>query len=163
MKIVINPFDLKSIDAAITEVEKYKAWVLEKEQLLRQRLVMIGASVASIEFARAIYGGSTDVSVRVEDDGKTATIYAEGSRVAFIEFGSGSKYGYGHPMNAEFGTGPGTYSDGPYGKGHWDDENGWYYGSGQHSYGNPPAMAMVRARDTMVEQYTKIAREVFRT
>ena len=162
MKIVINPFDQKSVEQAIKEVTRYKTWVQEKENLLRQRLAMIGASVASIEFSRAIYNGTNDVSVRVEDNGKTATIYAEGSKVAFIEFGSGAKYGGGHPMNAEFGTGPGTYSDGPYGKGHWDDEKGWWYGHGQHSFGNPPAMAMVHARDTMVEQYTKIAREVFR-
>lgn len=163
MKIVVNPLDKKSIEQAIQEVNRYKTWVQEKEELLRQRLAMIGASVASIEFSRAIYNGTNDVSVRVENDGKTATIYAEGSKVAFIEFGSGLKYGGGHPMNAEFGTGPGTYSDGPYGKGHWDDEKGWWYASGQHSFGNPPAMAMVHARDTVIEQYTRIAREVFRT
>lgn len=163
MKIVIDPFDKKSIDDAIRELNRYKKWVLEKEELLRNRLAMVGSSVASVEFARAIYSGTNDVSVRVDDDGKTATIYAEGSAVAFIEFGGGSKYGYGHPMNAKFGTGPGTYSDGPNGKGHWDNENGWWYASGQHTFGNPPAMAMVHARDTMVEQYTKIAREVFRT
>lgn len=162
MRIVINPFNPKSIEQAIKEVNRYKTWVQEKENLLRQRLAMIGASVASIEFARAIYNGTNDVSVRVEDNGKTATIYAEGSKVAFIEFGSGAKYGGGHPMNAEFGTGPGTYSEGPYGKGHWDNEKGWWYASGQHSFGNPPAMTMVHARDTIVEQYTQIAREVFR-
>ena len=47
------------------------------------------------------------------------------------------------------------------GKGHWDDPNGWYYKHGEKSHGNPPAMAMVSARDTMVEELTTIAREVF--
>lgn len=159
MKIVIDPFNIKSIDAALAELAKYKKWVLLKEKELRERLTMLGATVASIEFSRAIYSGTNDVSVRVSDDGKTATIYAEGSSVAFIEFGAGAKYGNGHPMNAEFGTGPGTYPDG---KGHWNDPNGWWYGSGQHTFGNPPAMAMVHARDKIVEQVTEIAREVFR-
>lgn len=159
MKIVIDPFDGKSVENAIAQLRQYEKWVLEKENLLRQRLATLGASVASIEFSRAIYSGTNDVSVRVDDTGRTATIYAEGSAVAFIEFGSGDRYGHGHPMNAQFGTGPGTYPDG---KGHWDDPNGWWFAHGQHTFGNPPAMAMVHARDAIVEQLTRIAREVFR-
>jgi hypothetical protein len=54
--------------------------------------------------------------------------------------------------------GPGTY---PEGKGHWDDPNGWYYTHGQKSYGNPPAMAMVKAIERMTEEITTIARDVF--
>ena len=162
MKIVIDPFDQKSIDNAIKELERYKRWVQEKEEVLRQRLAQLGATVASIEFSRAIYNGTNDVSVRVEDNGRKATIFAEGSAVLFIEFGSGEKYGGGHPDAGKFGYGPGTWSDGPNGKGHWDDPNGWYFSHGQHSFGNPPAMAMVHARDAILEQLTAIAREVFK-
>ena len=162
MKIVVNPYDKKSIDKAIKELNQYKDWVQMKETELRERLAFVGATVASIEFARAIYSGTNDVSIRVEDNGTKATIIAEGKAVAFIEFGSGAKYGNGHPMNDEFGTGPGTYSDGPNGKGHWNNPKGWYYAPKRHTYGNPPAMAMVHARDAMVEQLTDIAREVFR-
>ena len=161
MKIVINPFDPKSVSEAIKELDRYKRWVQEKEEILRQRLAQLGATVASIEFSRAIYNGTNDVSVRVEDNGRKATIFAEGSAVLFIEFGSGAKYGNGHPEAGKFGYGPGTYSDGPNGKGHWDDPNGWYFSHGQHSFGNPPAMAMVHARDAILEQLTAIAREVF--
>ena len=159
MKIVVDPFDQKSIDKALKELAAYKKWVAEKEKLLRDRLAMIGATVARIEFSRAIYSGDKDVSVRVDDTGSVAVIYAEGESVAFIEFGAGIKYGGGHPMNGEFGTGPGTYPDG---KGHWNDPNGWYYAHGKHTFGNPPAMAMVHAGDTMLEQLTAIAREVFK-
>lgn len=159
MKITIDPFDQKSIDKALKDLNTYKRWVEEKEKLLRERLAMLGATVARIEFSRAIYSGDKDVSVRVDNLGTKAVIYAEGESVAFIEFGAGAKYGYGHPMNAEFGTGPGTY---PEGKGNWNNEKGWYYAHGQHTYGNPPAMAMIHARDTMVEQLTAIAREVFK-
>ena len=162
MKITIDPFDGKSISAGIKELSKYKKWVLEKEKLLRKRLADIGSDVARIEFKNAIYNGTNDVSVRVEDNGKRATIYAEGESVLFIEFGSGSKNGYGHPEAKKHGYGPGTYSDGPNGKGHWSDPNGWYYEHGKKSHGNPPAMAMVHARDRIVEQLTQVAREVFK-
>ena len=161
MKIVIDPFDSKSVSNAIKELDRYKRWVQEKEEILRQRLAHLGATVASVEFSRAIYNGTNDVSVRVDDNGRKATIFAEGSAVLFIEFGSGEKYGGGHPDAGKFGYGPGTWSDGPNGKGKWDDPNGWYFAHGQHSFGNPPAMAMVHARDAMLEQLTAIAREVF--
>lgn len=149
----------KSVGNAIKEVRKYQKWVVEKEAELRSRLAMMGATVASIQFSRAIYNGSNDVSVRVDNTGSVAVIYAEGESVAFIEFGAGATYGYGHPQAAEFGVGPGTYPDG---KGHWDNPRGWWYGSGQHSYGNPPAMAMYSAVREITENVTKIAREVFR-
>lgn len=153
----------KSIASAIKELKRYKAWVAQKDEELRSRLAMIGATTASIKFSRAIYNGTNDVSVRVDDDGKTATIYAEGESVCFIEFGSGAKYGSGHPNAEEFGFGPGTWSDDPDkgGKGHWDNPKGWYFGSGQHSYGNPPAMAMYSAVQEIAENVTKIAKEVF--
>ena len=150
----------RSIDNAIRELRMYKAWMGQKEAELRQRLAALGATVASIQFSRAIYNGTNDVSVRVDDTGSVAVIYAEGAAVAFIEFGSGAKYGYGHPQAGEFGTGPGTY---PEGKGNWDNPKGWWYGNGQHSYGNPPAMAMYAAVQRMTEQITTIAREVFAT
>lgn len=157
-RITIDLTD-KSIDAAIKEVQKYKAWVEEKENELRQRLAALGATVASIRFSTAIYTGTNDVTVRVDDNGSVATIYAEGESVAFIEFGSGAKHGYGHPQAGEFGVGPGTYPDG---KGNWDNPKGWYIPGGEHTYGNPPAQAMYDAVQTITEQVTIIAKEVFR-
>jgi hypothetical protein len=148
----------QSINRGIREVQRYKEWVMRKEKELRTELAALGATVASIQFSRAIYNGSNDVTVRVDDTGTVAVIYAEGESVAFIEFGSGIKYGYGHPQAGEFGVGPGTYPDG---KGHWDNPKGWWYGHGQHSYGNPPAMAMYDAVQKMTEEVTRIARGVF--
>lgn len=149
----------KSIGNAMREVRRYKKWVSQKEAELRSRLAMMGATVASIQFSRAIYSGSNDITVRVDSTGSVAVIYAEGESVAFIEFGAGATYGYGHPQAGEFGVGPGTYPDG---KGHWDDPKGWWFGSGQHTYGNPPAMSMYRAVQEITENVTKIATEVFR-
>ena len=162
-KTIQVELDDKSIDKAIKELRQYSAWIQKKEDELRSRLAMLGATVASIKFSRAIYNGSNDVSVRVDDTGSVAVIYAEGESVAFIEFGSGIKYGYGHPQAGEFGFGPGTWSDGDEGKGHWDNEHGWWFGSGQHTYGNPPAMAMYSAVKEITENVTKIAKEVFST
>ena len=157
-KIVINGLSDKSITSAVQELRLYVAWVEQKEKELRSRLASLGATVASIQFARAIYNGTNDVSVRVDDTGSVAVIYAEGESVAFIEFGAGITYGSGHPQAGELGMGPGTY---PEGKGHWDNPNGWWYAHGQHSYGNPPAMAMYNAVQAMTEEVTRIAREVF--
>ena len=151
----LNDTDLKN---TIRYVKEYKKWVLEKEEELRNRLAELGANVASIQFASATYDGTNDVSVRVDSTGSVAVIYAEGKAVAFIEFGSGIKYGYGHTYADELGMGPGTY---PEGKGHWDNPNGWYYAHGKKSYGNPPAMAMAKAIERMTEELTTIAREVF--
>lgn len=158
-RIVINGLSQESIDNAIREVRQYKQWVLQKEKELRVRLASVGATVASIQFSRAIYSGTNDVSVRVDNTGSVAVIYAEGEAVAFIEFGSGDRYGHGHPQAGEFGMGPGTYPDG---KGYWNNPKGWWYGNSQHTYGNPPAQAMWQAVQTMTEQITMIAKEVFR-
>lgn len=157
IKVELNA---KSINRAVKEVQKYAAWVTKKEAELRSRLAMLGATVASIQFARAIYTGSNDVTVRVDNTGSVAVIYAEGEAVAFIEFGAGATYGYGHPQAGEFGVGPGTY---PSEKGNWDNPKGWWFGSSQHTYGNPPAMAMYSAVQEIAQSVTEIAREVFAT
>lgn len=147
----------ESIGSAVKELRRYAAWVTKKEAELRSRLAMIGANVASVRFAGAIYSGSKDISVRVDQTGSVAVIYAEGQSVAFVEFGAGATYGYGHPQAAEFGVGPGTY---PSGKGYWDNPAGWWYG-GERTLGNAPAMAMYAAVQEITENVTKIAREVF--
>ena len=151
----------KSVNNAIRELRQYKAWVERKEAELRMRLAHLGATVASIQFSRAIYNGTNDVSVRVDDTGSVAVIYAEGESVAFIEFGTGSKYGYGHPQAGEFGAGPGTYPPTNPDDPKWNKPGGWYIPGGEHTYGNPPAMAMYKAVQVMTEQITQIAKEVF--
>ena len=158
--IRINGISEATIEAAAQEVRRYAEWIKRKEAELRSRLASLGATVASIQFSRAIYNGTNDVAVRVDDTGSVAVIYAEGESVAFIEFGAGITYGSGHPQADEFGVGPGTY---PEGKGHWDNPGGWWYAHGQHTYGNPPAMAMYQAVQAMTAEITTIAREVFGT
>lgn len=161
--IRVNGISAKNIEEAAQELHKYAEWIERKEAELIEKLAERGRSVAEIKFGAAAYDGTNDVSVRVDNRGTSATIYAEGEAVAFIEFGSGASMGYGHPDADKHGFGPGTWSTGESGKGHWDNPNGWYYKHGEKSYGNPPAMAMYDAVQTMVEEITTIAREVFGT
>lgn len=163
--IRINGISEGNIKDAVQELQKYAAWVRQKETELIAKLAERGRAVAEIKFASAVYDGTNDVSVRVSSTGDGAVIFAEGTAVAFIEFGSGSATGYGHPDAGKHGLGPGTWStdEGLGGKGHWDDPDGWYYKHGEKSHGNPPAMAMYDAVQTMTAEITMIAREVFGT
>lgn len=161
--IRINGISADNIGDAVQELRRYAEWMEQKEAELVAKLAERGRAVAEIKFASAQYDGTNDVSVRVDNAGSTAVIYAEGEAVAFIEFGSGASMGYGHPKAGEHGLGPGTWSDSENGKGHWNDPNGWYYKHGEKSHGNPPAQAMWGAVQTMTEELTQIAREVFGT
>ena len=163
--ILINGLSEATIEAAAQELRRYAEWVQRKEAELLTKLAERGKDVASVKFAVAKYDGTNDVSVRVDSTGSVAVIYAEGEAVAFIEFGSGAKEGYGHPLAGNFGLGPGTWSTNEElgGKGHWDDPNGWYYKHGVKSHGNPPAMAMYDAVQAMTAEITSIAKEVFAT
>ena len=159
--IRINGISESTIEAAVQELNRYAEWVNRKESELITKLAERGKDVASVKFAGAEYDGTNDVSVRVDSTGSVAVIYAEGSAVAFIEFGSGASEGYGHPLAGEHGFGPGTWSDGDGGKGHWDNPKGWYYAHGKKSHGNPPAMAMYDAVQAMTTEITTIAKGVF--
>ena len=161
--IRINGLSEATINAAAEELLRYAEWIQRKEAEFIQKLAERGRNVASVKFAAAKYDGNNDVSVRVDATGSVAVIYAEGEAVAFIEFGSGAKEGYGHPLAGDHGLGPGTWSTNEElgGKGHWDNPNGWYYKHGEKSHGNPPAMAMYDAVQAMTAEITAIAREVF--
>lgn len=161
MKKVTFPLSVSGIERLKRSVEEYRRWQEQKAAELLDRLAMLGASTASIRFARATYTGLKDAAVTVEPIAKGYVVKAEGQSVLFLEFGSGVRYGDGHPENAEYGMGPGTYPDG---KGHWDDPNGWYLPKdkgGGHTYGNPPAMAMYEARKTIEQELIRIVKEVF--
>ena len=167
--IRINGISASNIEDAAEKLRAYAQWVGWKEAELVSKLAERGRRVAEVKFDFALYDGlnegSNDVTVRVAEDESSAVIYAEGKAVAFIEFGSGASMGYGHPTAGEHGLGPGTWSmdESLGGKGHWDNPDGWYYKHGKKSHGNPPAMAMWGAAQTMAEELTTIAKEVFGT
>lgn len=157
MTVDVNVFDYSSVSLAQRRLDEYFADLIEKANTVCERLATIGAVRASLDFSRAIYNGTNDVSVSVEPIENGYAIHARGNAVLFIEFGSGASYGYGHPEPE--GYGPGTYP----GKGHWNDPNGWWYGNHEHSYGNPPAQAMYNAKRDIQAEVQRIADEVFNT
>lgn len=161
MKKVTVDLSTSGIERLQKAVREYKQWQKEKTDELTRRLAMLGATTASLRFSRAIYTGPKDAVITVEEIDNGYVVKVEGECVLFVEFGSGIKYGSGHPENAEYGMGPGTY---PNGKGHWDDPRGWYLPKdkgGDHTYGNPPTMAMYDARKTIEQDLVRIVREVF--
>lgn len=163
MKIVIDPFDKKSIDNAIKEVKRYKQEFEAKEKEFVKRLAELGVSVASSGFAMADYDGVNDVQVTMTHGGGSAVVTAFGEAVGFIEFGTGVKYPEWDASVMEY-TPP---KHGTYGKGRGKNPHGWYFKqsdgvTARHTYGNPPAEAMRTARDVMVERVIQIAREVWK-
>ena len=157
MTVDVNVFDYASVSRAQRRLDEYFADLIEKANTVCERLATIGAVRASLDFSRAIYNGTNDVTVSVEPIDNGYAIHARGNAVLFIEFGAGATYGYGHPEPE--GYGPGTYP----GKGHWDNPNGWWYGNHEHSYGNPPAQAMYNAKRDVLAEVQRIADEVFGT
>lgn len=163
MKITIDPFDRKSITAAIKKLEQYEKEFKAKEAEFIRRLKDIGVSVAETGFSMADYDGINDVLIAETQNGPRAAIIAYGEAVGFIEFGTGVKFREYDSSSTEFTPPP----HGSYGKGKGANPKGWYFSQGEgaagrHTYGNVPAEAMLTARDVMVERVVQVAREVWK-
>lgn len=171
MKIKVRLSDAGLRDAE-RQMQEYKTTLNQKAQELARALADKGLDVAKVRFANAEYAGSNDVSCRVEQNGNTCTIIAEGKSVAFIEFGTGvSHSAYG----GELPTGVGEH--GTYGKGNGQHKRWYYYGEsgnagtpvkqvdgkGQLNYtsGNDAAMAMWGVVEEMASQVEATWREVW--
>ena len=155
-EITVQAFDRHSIRNAINKLKTYQTDIDGKMQEVCERLASMGALRASLEFSRAPYNGDNDVEVTAEPYDGGWRVRASGEAVLFIEFGAGAAYGYGHKEPQ--GYGPGTY---PSDKHHWDDPNGWWYGHGKHTYGNPPSAAMYHAEQDIRTEIENVIREVF--
>lgn len=163
MRIVIDPFNKKSIDAALRMVQQYKKDFEAKQREFARRLAEIGVSVAQTGFSTADYDGVNDVTVYIQESPTGYAVVASGEAVGFIEFGTGVKYPEWDNTGMDY-TPP---AHGTYGKGQGKNPWGWWFKSSdgaaaQHTYGNPPAEAMLTARNEMIERVTQIAREVWR-
>lgn len=123
-------------------------------------LAEIGKQTAKGLYDIADYDGDRDTVVDVKGIKGGKAVVASGESVLFIEYGSGL-IGYGHPEPLQYG--PGTWSDSEKGKHHWNDPNGWHIpGTGQRTYGNPPAMAMYQAGKEIKRNIPRVVRESFR-
>ena len=161
MKIVIDPFSKASISAAIRKPQQYEKEFAAKEKEFVRRLTEIGVSVATTGFSLEEYDGVNDVLIAETQNGSRAAIIAYGEAVGFIEFGTGVRF-------REYGKADYTPpAHGTYGKGKGKNPHGWYFkqsegAAARHTYGNPPAEAMLTARDAMIERVVQIAREVWK-
>lgn len=160
--ITIDIFDSRSIENAIRALEIEQQRLERKSMELAKRLAEIGLNVATVRFATAQYDGDGEVEVLPLQPIKNGyAIVAKGEAVAFIEFGAGATYGYGHPKPDVDGYhfGPGTWNpESP----HWNDPKGWYYAHGKRSLGNAPAMAMYGAEEAiLMADIREIAQQVF--
>lgn len=168
-KINIDPFDYHSIKQAQRLLLEHSRWCEMKSRELLKALAEIGMKKAQIKFTGAMYDGNGDVTVTVVPTQDGYSIQANGEAVAFIEFGSGALYGYGHPQT-QMETGEnlsiGSWSLSEQGKGHFADPHGWYYKSGDTwlpSKGNKPAMAMYEAeQDILMANLQEIAERIFK-
>lgn len=163
MKIVIDPFEKESINAAIKQLQQYERDFKVKETEFVRRLKELGVSVATTGFAMAEYDGVNDVLISETQFGNRAAVIAYGETVGFIEFGTGVKYPEWDGTGVDY-TPP---KHGTYGKGRGKQPHGWYFkqsdgAKARHTYGNPPAEAMLTARNEMIDQITAIAREVWK-
>ena len=171
MKIKVRLSDVGLRDAE-RQIQEYKTNLNKKAQKFAKALADKGLDVAKVRFANAEYAGSNDVSCRVERNGNTCTIVAEGKSVAFIEFGTGAHHnGYGGELP------PGVGAHGSYGNGQGANRRWYYYGEsgnagtpvkqvdgkGQLNYtsGNDAAMAMWGAVEEMASQVDATWREVW--
>lgn len=173
MKKVVVPLTVAGIDELLKSVEDYKKWQQEKANVLLERLAAKGLEVANVKFGTAVYDGSPDVTVNVENRGTNVrAVVASGKTVLFIEFGTGVAYPDNHPQAAELGM-----IRGEYGLGHGKQRTWGYYGEpGTNgivtdkekdglplilTHGNPANMPMYESVKQLKEEIAAIAREVF--
>lgn len=161
MKTYKIGIDGSGVDELIDAVTKFRDELPKNLLRVCDNLTNEGIIAAHVAYSGADYADGKDYFVDREDLENGYLVKAGGDSVLFLEFGSGVRYGYGHPENAEFGMGPGTWSDGPEGKGHWDDPNGWTTPGGNHTYGNAPAMGMYNARKVIEQNAEHAIHEVF--
>lgn len=171
-RVVKVPLSVAGIDRAIQAVEEYRSWLKERTALLLDRLAQESFEIASARFTKAVYDGTNDTSVSVEErPGGVRAVVAVGASVLFIEFGTGVTYPDSHPEAAAHGM-----KRGGYGKGHGKQSSWGYYGdpgsngvvktkeNGKSvviTHGNPANMPMYETVRELRERLPVLVKEVF--
>ena len=152
----------QAINSAIVLLKNYKREFLEREKRLVEGLAEIGLKEASVRFTTAMYDGTNDVSVRLDETANGYAIVAEGKVVAFIEFGAGVYHNGSEPYPNPRPTG--IVGIGEYGEGH-GKQKAWGYLDENNELvitrGNPAAMPMWYASEEIKNSVLKVVKEVF--
>ena len=160
--IIECTLDKQDIDRAIKELNAYKKDFLRREKQLIEGLAEIGLKEASVRFTTAMYDGTNDVSVQLDETKDGYVIVANGQAVAFIEFGAGVYHNGTEPYPNP--RPEGIVGIGEYGKG-MGKRKAWGYESENGEIvitrGNPAAMPMWYASEEIKNSVLKVAKEVF--
>ena len=161
-KLIQCTLDQQDIKRAIKELKAYKQEFLKKEKRLIEGLAEIGLKEASVRFTTAMYDGTNDVSVKLDETNNGYVIIAEGQAAAFIEFGAGVYHNTGEPYPNP--RPQGIVGIGEYGKG-YGKRKAWGYKDENDELvitrGNPAAMPMWYASEEMKNSVLKVVKEVF--
>ena len=154
--------DKRDINRAIKELKQFKRDFLKKEKRLLEGLAEIGLKEASVRFTTAMYDGTNDVSVHLDETKNGYVIVADGEAVAFIEFGAGVYHNTSEPYPNP--RPEGIVGIGEYGKGKGKRKAWGYMNENDElviTRGNPAAMPMWYASEEIKNSILKIAKEVW--
>ena len=170
-KVIEFGLSVREVDRAIKELKAYKQDLLQKTDLLRERVAEYIAEWAEQGFNSSIvddllsgYQRNANVDVTVESNGDMTVVIATGEDAIWVEFGAGVYH------NGTAGTSPHPHGSslgftiGDYGKGYgkrdvWSfkDENGVR----QKTHGTPATMPMYTAMELVCDKIYEIVKEVF--
>ena len=160
----------KEIDRALRELADYKQEIIQKAELLRDKVAERLAEEAKTGFNGAVVddlvkGGQkfAQVDVSVDSRGSVTVVVASGEDAVWVEVGAGvyhngSPGSSPHPNGAELGM-----TIGGFGKGNGKKKVWGYYEDGELKLtrGTPARMPMARAVTTVCNDIKEIAKEVF--
>lgn len=171
-KTIKIKLSVRSINAAIKEVEAYRNKLESIRETICRNLAQIGMQEASVRFESAHYDGVNDSSVVIEPMDNGYKVVAHGNSIAFIEFGAGVHYNAGssYPLPKPSGiVGIGEYGKKQGKKDEWrykgdPGTNGTPSSDGRtiKTHGNPAQMPMYHALMAMQNEVERIVREAFR-
>lgn len=168
-KIIIRPFDVDTIDKAISDLKRYENELDNRVALFFQTLTERGVEIAKtkvIDYG-AVFTSDLLNSIHSEiKDGGVYAIVSDSKHTAFVEFGTGqvgeaNHYPYEFPdgVTWEYNQGATIFEihDGQY---------GWYYpaldGTWKFTQGMPSRPFMYETAMELASTITKVAKEVFK-
>ena len=169
-KVISFGLSTSEIDRAMKELADYKQEILQKTELLREKVAERLADEAKNGFSGAVVDDLTrggqrfaQVDVSVDNRGSVTVVVASGKDAVWVEFGAGvyhngSPGSSPHPHGAELGM-----TIGGFGKGNGKKEVWGFYKDGELKLtrGTPARMPMALAVTTVCNDIQAIAKEVF--
>lgn len=169
-KVISFGLSTSEIDRAMKELADYKQEILQKTELLREKVAERLADEAKKGFSGAVVDDLTrggqrfaQVDVSVDNRGSVTVVVASGEDAVWVEFGAGvyhngSPGSSPHPHGAELGM-----TIGGFGKGNGKKEVWGFYEDGELKLtrGTPARMPMALAVTTVCNDIQAIAKEVF--